>query len=575
MKKKIATFILMIFSALCVLTGCNLFNKDTSMSLNSIVAMSGKYEITREELINAYNNGGYYYASYYGYSQEEALQKTIDELLDQKYLLDYIDSQEEYKLTSEDYNEVVANTWEYLDSALDSYLESIKESLGIEDSTTDAEEEDSDDPEFDVRASYTSKFEIIDGKIVYIESDDTKETHFDRTFESEKDAEEYALDYYYKSYYLDHIDTNDKDLKTRTWKSFVSGLKSSQSSYKYSDMSDEAVVTRQIKKIFSSNLDSQKISKFQERVQDHSGLKYNEDLKAYTPLESTLENIIKKYKEKYKSNVTLYNSLKDKSSSSAYYEALSNTKYRDNFVYYGKGEETMITCTHILVKLSDEQTSAISSLKDKYTGEAYESVKSSLESATNTKAYERSLETGEVIDEEGISVADLYNKISNDLKNVNDLQERLDIFNDYLYAYNVDTGIINAKYDYVVGTENSQMVTTFTDAVRDLYKNGKPGDITWVYESNDSYSGYHIIMYTGTLTNIFETEEELNALTVDNVYNKLGKAKTSLTYKETLFEYFYDAVVSDNYSTIKASIVESQKNGNATSYNKGNYSDLY
>ncbi len=572
MKKKIATFVLLMFSALCVLTGCNLFNKDNSMSLNSIVASNGKYTVTREELINAYNNGGYYYAYSYGYSQEEALQKTIDELLDQKYLIDYLDSQPEYALTSDDYSEVVANTWEYLDSGLKSYLNVVKQELDIE-VVEESEEEKSEDPEYAVKAGYVSKFTTLDGKIVYKETDAEKEKRFNRTFTGEDDAKAFALTYIDE--YEKHIDTTNKDLKTRTWKRFISALKSAQKSYKYSDMSDSAVITRQIEKIFLSNLDSQKITKFQERVKDHNGLKYDATLGKYVPLDTTLTKIAEKYAKKYDENVSLYNSFKDKNN---YYKALSTTSYRDNFVYYGnQSEETMITCTHILIKLSDTQTANISALKNKYSGEKLEIAKALEESADNTPAFERSLETGEVVDNEGISVTKLYENIQESLKNVTDLEERVSIFNDYLYKYNVDKGIINAKYDYVVGTKNSQMVETFTNLVRDLYNDGKGtvGSIGMVYESNDNYSGYHIVMYTGTLNNLYNNSKEVESLSLYNVYDVLSKVKTSLSYNENLFDYFYDAVVTDNYNTIKANLIDSQKNGQATTYNKGNYSDLY
>ena len=575
MKKKIATFIIMIFSALCVLTGCNLFNKDTTASLNSIVASSGKYNVTREELINAYNNGGYYYAYYYGYSQEEALKKTADELLDQKYLIDWLDNQEEYKLTSDDYDEIVANTWEYLDSTLDSYLDDIKEELGETSEEAEESSEDKDDPEYAVRASYTTKFRQDDkGNIVYLDSSEGRKNQFeDGKFTSEEVAKQFALTYY--DNYMDHIDTKDKDLKVRVWKSFVSGLKSSQSLYKYSDMSDKTVVTRQIEKIFESNLDSQKITNFQEKIKDHGMLDYDKNINNYTIKNSTLKKIVEKYKEKYNSNLDLYNSFKDKNN---YYSLLSNTSYRDNFVYFGKqSEETMITCTHILIKLSDTQTTNISNYEKKYNDEEYEIAKELKASADNTYAYERDLTTGEVVNEKGITVTQLYKNIQESLKNVTNFEKRVEIFNDYLYKFNVDTGIINAKYDYVVGTTNSQMVTTFTDTVRDLYNDGKGklGDIAMVYESNDSYSGYHIVMYTGTLTNAFDSAQQLDSLNEQNVYDTLNNIKTSLTYNETLFEYFYDAVTNDYYNTYKTNIIESQKNGVAITYNKGNYSDLF
>ena len=77
MKKKFATLLLFIFSCFTILTGCNLFSTNNSAGLNSVVARSGEIEITREQLINAYNSSGYQYNQYYGYSMEESLKRTM------------------------------------------------------------------------------------------------------------------------------------------------------------------------------------------------------------------------------------------------------------------------------------------------------------------------------------------------------------------------------------------------------------------------------------------------------------------------------------------------------------------
>ena len=72
MKKKIATLLMFLFSCLSIFTGCNLFGSNNYNSLNAVVATSGDIEITREQLINAYNSSGYYYDNYYGKTREEA-----------------------------------------------------------------------------------------------------------------------------------------------------------------------------------------------------------------------------------------------------------------------------------------------------------------------------------------------------------------------------------------------------------------------------------------------------------------------------------------------------------------------
>lgn len=577
MKKKIATLLMVLLMTLTVLTGCNLFSKDNSLALNSIVATNGNISVTREELINAYNNGGYYYTSYYGYTQEEALKKTIDEIIDQKYLVNYLDglTNSKYALDSDDYCKVVSDTWAYIDKSLETFVKEVRKEFGLKNTELTTGENDKE-PEFAPQKSYTSKFYLDNGKVVYNENgeeDDDVTVH--ESFASQEEAKQYALTKYD---YTKRIKGDNLDLKKVAWTRYLTSLKSNQSIYKYSDMSDSAVFTRQMTKMFESNLDAQKIAKFQDVETVSNGLYFDDTLKSYVVSESTLKKIVDSYSDKFKANIASYDSISNKTS---YYKNLVNTSNRDNYVYFGNSsEETLITCTHILIKLSEDQTKLMSSRKSdaQWQGSALEAELNRIRSQENTFAKERDLETGfEIEDAEPISVADLYSNVVASLRGLTDIEEITRIFNQYLYKYNVDTGIINAKYDYVVGTKNSVMVDSFTQLVRDLYDegNGKVGSVGITYEENDNYSGYHIVMYTGTLNNLFDSKSQLEDLDTSNVYQYLSSQKTSVSYNQTLFEYFYDNVVKDIYSTIKKNTIDSYKNGTPTNYQYGNFSDMY
>ena len=70
--------------------------------------------------------------------------------------------------------------------------------------------------------------------------------------------------------------------------------------------------------------------------------------------------LFEKYSNIYGSNEEFYNLTKNISAeSNAFYTTLTNSSKRENFLYYGEGEEELITCLHILVKFSDEQTNQI------------------------------------------------------------------------------------------------------------------------------------------------------------------------------------------------------------------------
>ena len=121
MKRKFAILLVFCFSVLSILTGCNLFDTNNYAALSSTVATNGDVTITREQLINAYNAGGYYYASIYGLSQEDAFKRIINELVDDAYYTleveDAVSTVDNYKLTSQDYSDVVRSVWDYPSSA--------------------------------------------------------------------------------------------------------------------------------------------------------------------------------------------------------------------------------------------------------------------------------------------------------------------------------------------------------------------------------------------------------------------------------------------------------------------------
>ena len=578
-KKKYAILLLVLLSCVTILTGCNLFSTNNYVALSSIVATSGNISVTREDLLNAYYSSGYYYNYVYGYTQEEAIRMTIDDLIDQRYLLDYIDSNEKYALNNDNYNKAIYDTYSYMNSRLQTVVNEVRSEFGltVEEVATD---EEAEEPEFAPQERYQTKFDYVNGKVIYenytSSDEDDEETEFYGNFLSVDSAKQYTIDNYIVT---NHIKGSSSHFKSLVQDRFMTTLKQEQAGYGYKDLSDSAVLKREIETIFDGNIDSQKIARFQYIVQRENGFAFDENENNYVMTQKLLQDIVDKYKKNYDINMAEYRSSSQQNRSS-YFTKVVNSSKRANYVYYGNpDEETLITCTHILIKLSDEQLSQIEDLQANklYYGEKLERAKSAITSWANTFAYERSLTTGEVIDEVGISVETLFDNVKNDVNRQSSLEDKINQFNDYLYRYNVDTGIINAKYDYVVGTNNSAMVDSFTNLVRDLYDNGNGtvGSIGYCYEENDNYSGYHIVMYTGTLQNLYSSLSDLQSLTIQNVYQVLSSEKTSLSYNQTMFELMFDTVVQDNYEEYATSIVETQKSGASINYNVGNFSDLY
>ena len=574
MKKKFAIILVFCFSLLSILTGCNLFDSNNYRALSSIVATNGDVKITRQELINAYNSGGYQYSSIYGLSQEETFKKIINELIDDSYYSSYIEAEaesyEQYKLTSQDYSDVVAETWDYISQGMETYREKASEVFGYADTEHDDDGESS--PEFATQEQYKTKFELLeDGRIAYIE-DDSDEHEFLADINTDEEALSYAQQ---KFSYERQIHSSSLDYKKLVWKQYLSALKQSQSYFGYGDMTDSAVFNREVERIFKIVLKNAKQTKFQEQKTLDCNFYYDEMIDRYIVNDKTLEKMVDYYKSTYETNQLIY-----RYAQNAFYKDVTGTTNRGNYVYFGeKSDEVLITCSHILIKLSDEQTSQLEEIENSklYQGKQKEDMIAQIVSADNTYAYERSLLTGEVVDEEGISVAELYNKVLTAVGREGGIEQITKTFNSYLYKYNVDPGIINAQFDYVVGTKTSAMVESFTDAVRELYDdgNGQVGGIKMVFEDGSSYKGYHIILYTGTLDNTFASMQDLSRLDETNIYSILSNEYTSLSYNETMFEFVYDQIKNDTFSTYKTELIKSLINGKNTEYIVSNYKDLY
>ena len=180
-------------------------------------------------------------------------------------------------------------------------------------------------------------------------------------------------------------------------------------------------------------------------------------------------------------------------------------------------------------------------------------------------------------------LSDIKTKTTVGYTNEEYIEQVVNIFDEYIYKYNQDNGILNAKFDYVVGTKTSPMVKSFTEVVRKLYNNGvvveNPievkadynKDVTLYFpngvgyagaisapflEEASNYNGYHIVLYTGKLENVVA-----DTLNKNNVYEKLSKVKTSVAYNQDIFEFVFEKLTKDNYSNYQQQILDTNKKG--------------
>ena len=591
MKKKIACLVLLIFCVITVLTGCNLFVTNYDLYLNQIMAQTNvlmtngeekTITISKEELINGYYSYGQTLIQEYGYSYQEALDYILDMLLQRKVLLNDIQQKAEkegelgaknstykYQLNLNEYNEVVEECWDYIDKQLKTVEKEVKEEFDFDDDVFPEEEEKKS--EYSPYTPYEKKINVSGNTVtrkqtVYVENIDGDEPDADSLVLWDKEKKE--LSNYKKPSYA------NSTIDRLVWSKYYTNLKNNEENKKVDDRSDEATFARELERVYKINLENKYLEKFQAMYNDSVGYDNNGEL-----TDEIKQKIIDKYTENYNKNKEVYDISK-----TAFYSKVTSTSDRANYVYYGEDEE-LITCIHILVKL--DQKTQIDKIKEieadpQLTDEERETNADQYRDAASTYATERDAE-GFEIEGKKVSVEEILNALQTKIAEETATYEKgtvlyaetaIKIFNEFMYKYNQDPGIANATFDYVVGTKTSPMVESFTNAVRDLhYNEGYVGAMSGaVLEENDNYSGFHIVMYTGTLENTVNPQ----TLTVDNVVEKLSGIKTSESFNQTMFEYYYDLVITEekDYNTHETNIVSTLLSGLEIKYYRYLYNDL-
>ncbi len=563
MKKKLFSLIISLCCMLSVFTGCNLFGTDMDRYYDAIVAKAGDLEITKEELVNGYYNYGQKLVSESGYTVNEALKETMTMLLQRKMLLEYIttNADEEVKntsltaedyyfaLTNTEYNNAVRDAWDYVDGEIKKLVvaEYDDPSAVFTDETKQDPEHAGSKEEFvptiiveqdgRIRVAYGSQYVKNDDGAYVFEDEDSK-------------LELYS---YTKPEFIEESVIAD------VWKEYIEKLKDNESYRKHKDTSDKAVFERELDRIFKTSLENAYLTKLQNSYARTTGTN------AGYLTGATTQKILDKYTSMYEANKEEYDI-----DPTAFYKNITDTSKRGNYVYFGESE-SIIEVQHILVKFAHEESSYVDD--PQLTDEENAQAKEDLNTIYNTLAKERDAEgyeTGNTI-----SVYDLKNTV---IKNIVDTANGNFVqgseayadyvrteFNKLMYKYNEDDGILNAQFDYAIGSKGSTaMVEEFTNAAIELFERGYEGAISDIVES--SY-GYHILIYTNKVENV-----DLGVLSVEMLE---GMKLTSTTCAEdNMLEYIYGLVKADAYSTYEANLIATLEAGKKYTYYKANYKDL-
>lgn len=524
-----------------ILSGCNLFPRNMSAYLNKSVCTityeDGEVEeITSKEYINAFNSYGYTLVQN-GTEYEDAAKQTVEVLVNRHVLLHHAEKKNLVTIDAEAKREILDDVYTALESNLDTYIEEVQKDWDI----TAPSSPDEDD-EAVVYTPYVPKAEVVfDGesyKIKLLDNDDDEpETNF-----SNLDA----VINQFKAYALKNDGTEDAKVKKEAYRRFTATLKSNEQGLGLSTDTD-SVLNRYCEELYKNTEENYIITNLEDYYQTEGG---------YSTI--SVKQVLNKYK-----SLMLQSKFKYEANSENY-----DTDMLENFedVYYVV-DDNYFFVSNLLVMFDEEKIGAngmtqkqtYDDLQTKYDngyityGEYQQRL---MNLAYQVVATARDSE-GNTISGSEISVQTLLINLQKELNLASTDEDKAKVFNDYLYKYGEDTGVENAEYPYVIGTETSQMVESFTSASRELNDKGEFGAISGLVPSE---YGVHIIMYLGKVENLFTISDVTKFNLAESDIEKLTQTKLSPLNNKTVFDKIFEQLSEDDYSVFENMNVTVLKN---------------
>lgn len=568
MKKFTTIFMTLIIMLMVVLTGCSTFSIDKVKYYNEVVAKVGNENITRFELINAYNNYGYTnYVTTMGYTEKEALLETMDLLIQRKLTVKYAkDNQSKYALSQYELKKLYRDTLDYLLESMNTNKNTARKIYDLDEKENSVTEEETAETKKLSEYFYKKRVKIEDGQIKFIDTNLEKDEGLIEPSIDEKYITNYSdysqdeivnalLDKFIEEFYYNE---NNEDASTyrKVCDKAIELTCNNLINYEYYLREDgkklstkqHDLLFRLVERSFESELENAYITKVNNVYLQEEQLSNQSIVDAYDAL--------------YKSDYAKY-----ENDHKAYNQAIISTS-GDLIYYHPDTDAEFGYFLHVLLPLNnmEDDLTWLKEHRHLYTDEQYEAKQ--LEYIDQIMCAERTTkdvyEQDELVFEEGIvlddevSILDVLNEYN---ANVTDLNS----FIEFMFKYTTDTATLTADMPYVIGynpqtdEEYSSMVTNFTkEAIRLMKSNQK-------YTKSNEYIltnyGVHLLYYMGPVANQV-VAQDVTAETIVKLDVVLNQA-TGETYLDRLFDLVYpegsDGMFTSNtkYSDFENNLIDS------------------
>lgn len=568
-KKKILTMVMALIMCMSVFTGCSLVERNDKNYFNAVVATvtytdGDKDEITKRELITAYNSYGYNYVDNYNYTQKQAVDLTLETIINKKITIKSVEKNfeeaNEQLLIGSETTYLWDKTYESLYSNLKSYLkEEISES-----------EEEELTPDASVFSDYQSQA-YLDANLVVRKK--TPATTIRNTYEERaKDGIVYDLEYknsdnkyvfkellYNKLY---DIIGDGKDSNSKSWKyAFNKYISAIKENYPYMDFAeDEDCFYFEIDRVYNILKENYLVEKYE--------VIYNTQAQQDVDIANvTASDILKYYSAKVRADYTKYEVEKDSSYSSSMLSDIANMDYVLN-----NGSKYFYVAP-IKIALTSQQENELASLKTQLeAGDITQSRYNTLfeELYKKVNATVRNSETGEKTSQT-VSPSDLLKNIVSDISNYrydeneneafNQNIERLkaEAYRKYFYLYNDEDTLKGKDYNAVFGVDSTNNVLAsdtygtnedICNAILALYNNGdaRVGDVSNLVQTD---TGYYIFFFAGFIENPLNViDKNFDATNLENI-KVLASKRLNVFSSKTIFDVIYESLANENFSVFE------------------------
>lgn len=587
MKVKVTGILLCVMMfCISIFSGCSLVTLDKNRYLNETVASvvdkenpNFRIDITKKELISAYNSYGYYYTQYYNYTSEKAIEQTLNLLINRKITITEAEKIYSDGLSEAEKTYLWQETADALESNFKSYLNDV---LGITNSSSNSESEDR------VFTPYipNAKIDGTNGGIEIIKTSTPQKAidNFEYTIPRDIDTKA-DKDLIYTNF-ITFVNTPKSEAYSKAFNNYLKALKDNEDGMGLST-DTMGVFIREIERLYKVNYENFMIEKYDEYFTNYSDV-------------STIseQQILDMYTSMVRSSYAQYQIEND----SAYESNMQSDSTKIYYYKEGAEDTQFFQVAHVLLKFNDEQTNDYKTIQTRktngyYTDEASynQAIEDLCSKIVPIVRYETTPNTfvtdsSKVKEDYEKTAYSLANWIKEQVDRESTTQDKINKFREFIYKYNDDPGMINAANNYTIGVNKSEAedgeeykvyssyVQEFTDMAVTLYSNGN-GQVGDVSTPVVTENGIHVLFYVGMVDNLFKninsgfslTYNEKDPITGLVPIEVLANTKVNIFNNKTYFDVVYDSLVTDNFAVFQNLNMNELRKG----YNLNTYPDAY